>query len=124
MTSMQAAVLVAIGFPLVYAYFLTVLVTDKGIDGFPGPVRFIATLTPRTSPPSLLGRLTSGLACVLFLGLLFYFVTVGRSEFDSIQLTPFYGAIALALLWTGYIMLALQKRRTLRRGTGAPGEPR
>jgi hypothetical protein len=121
-TQMQGALVVAASCLILYAYFLTLLLTVRGTAGFPRLVRFIATLIPATAPLSLAGRLTGGFACVVSLGVLLFAVTVRRNEFDSTGIAILYLAITLAVLWTAYLLRALLRRRDVRRRSRAPGE--
>ena len=110
MTPMQATVFAAASCVILYAYFLTVLVTAGRIERFPGPIRFIATLSSATAPLSLLGRITGVFICALSLGLLLVLVTVRSYELDPTQIGILYVAIALATLWTVYLVRAMRRR--------------
>jgi hypothetical protein len=121
-TQTQGALVLAACCLTLYAYFLTLLVTARGTDGFSGLVRFIATLMPATAPPSLAGRLTGGFACLVSLGVLLLAVTVRRNEFDSTGIAILYLAITLAVLWTVFLLRALLRRRDVRRRSDAPRE--
>jgi hypothetical protein len=59
MSPMQARCSGRASLPFLYAYSPAIPCHRQGMDVSPGPVRFIATLSPATAPPSRLGPFSS-----------------------------------------------------------------